>query len=59
MTETELKELTVKELLALADKALNQLVAASVDPIHKNMVDQRHADLKLIYRAIANKHPDK
>jgi hypothetical protein len=55
MKEAELKNLSVKELVALADKTLNQLLAASVDPVKKQIVDRRHADIKIIYRAIRNK----
>lgn len=55
MTKAELKELSIKELLLLADKVLNLYVAASVDPKHKLLAKQRQVDLEELYKIISEK----
>lgn len=55
MTESELKILSIAELLLLADKAMNLYVAASVDAKNKSLADQRQSDLFIPYRVITEK----
>ena len=52
MTETELKELSITELLVLADKAIELYIAASSHPNGKRLAQQRQADLNIIDKVI-------
>ena len=55
MLESELKYLPVKDLLEIADKAMNLYIAASVDPEHRLLAQQRQADLFLLNKIITEK----
>jgi predicted RNase H-like HicB family nuclease len=55
MTEAELKGLSIKELLALADKAIELYIAAASHPNGKRLAEQRQADLYIIDKVIKEK----
>lgn len=55
MTEAELKELSIKELLDLADKVIELYIAASINPKHNLLAKQRQADLYIIDKVITQK----
>jgi hypothetical protein len=55
MTEEELNSLSIKELFALADKAIELYIAASVDSKHNLLAKQTQADLYIIDKVIKEK----
>lgn len=55
MTESELKFLSITDLLALADKAMDLCITASVDAKTKKLADQRQADLYILHKIISEK----
>jgi hypothetical protein len=55
VSESELKFLPISKLLELADKAMDLLIAASVDPRNKLLAQQRQDDLNVLHKIIAEK----
>lgn len=55
MTESELKGLSIKQLLDVADKAISVYVSACADPKNKRIAEQRQLDLVIIDKIVAEK----
>lgn len=55
MTESELKGLSITQLLEVADQAISVYVNACVNPQNKNIAEQRQLDLVLLNKILIQK----
>jgi len=55
MSENELNELSIKTLLELADRTVNEYVMARANPNNSLLAEQKHACLNLLNKVITNK----